>query len=119
MSYSFGGVLKELRGKMTQEKLAKSLNEKYGTGINKGMISKWENGKEEPRIDTARYLADYFNVSLDYLLGIENKKTDKVEEKSPLKTIAAHLEGKEITEDKMKDVLKYIDFIFSKEFDEK
>ncbi|MDM8151621.1 helix-turn-helix domain-containing protein [Priestia megaterium] len=115
MKYSFGETLKKLRGKTTQDQLAKALNDQYGTSINKSMISKWENNKEEPRIDTARFLADYFDVSLDYLLGIE--KLNNKKEPTPIQTIAAHLEGKDITEEKMKEVLNYIDYVFSKQFD--
>lgn len=61
-AYSFGKKLKALRTSMnlTQEGLAKALNTKYGTNFNKGMISKWENDKEEPRIDSVRYIADFF-----------------------------------------------------------
>jgi repressor LexA len=60
---------------LTQEGLAKALNIKYGTNFNKGMISKWENDKEEPRIDSVRYIADFFNVSLDEILGLKNNDT--------------------------------------------
>lgn len=74
MRYSFGTKLKHLRTSMnlTQEGLAKALNTKYGTNFNKGMISKWENDKEEPRMDSIRYIADFFDVSLDELLGLKN-----------------------------------------------
>jgi transcriptional regulator with XRE-family HTH domain len=73
VDFSFGQKLKELRisKKLTQEDLAKALNLKYGTNFNKGMISKWENDKEEPRISSVRYLAHFFNVSLDELLGFK------------------------------------------------
>jgi repressor LexA len=78
MAYSFGKKLKELRTSMnlTQEELAKALNTKYGTKFNKGMISKWENDKEEPRIDSVRYIADFFNVSLDEILGLKDNEVN-------------------------------------------
>lgn len=68
-----GSKLKELRKSLglTQEELAEIINKKYGTSISKGMISKWENDKEEPRMDSMRYLVDFFNASLDELLGIK------------------------------------------------
>lgn len=69
-NYSFGKKLKALRGTLTQEQLAEELNKKYETSYNKGMISKWENDKEEPRLDSIRIIADYFNVTLDELLGL-------------------------------------------------
>lgn len=79
--YSFGKKLKALRTSMnlTQEGLAKTLNTKYGTNFNKGMISKWENDKEEPRIDSVRYIADFFGMSLDEILGLKNNELSMYE----------------------------------------
>lgn len=81
MTYSFGTKLKTLRNSMnlTQEELAKALNAKHGTKFNKGMISKWENDKEEPRIDSVRYIADFFNVSLDEILGLKDNEVNVYE----------------------------------------
>lgn len=72
---SFGEKLKKLRTvkKLSQEELVKKLNEKYGYSLNKGMISKWENNKVEPRIDVLRGISDFFGVTLDYLIGIEKE----------------------------------------------
>ncbi|MFV9511834.1 helix-turn-helix domain-containing protein [Tepidibacillus sp. LV47] len=79
MSYSFGKKLKWLRTskKLTQEGLARALNLQYGTNFNKGMISKWENDKEEPRMDSIRYIADFFNISLDEILGLKSDPIPK------------------------------------------
>lgn len=79
MSYSFGKKLKWLRTskKLTQEGLARALNLQYGTNFNKGMISKWENDKEEPRMDSIRYIADFFNISLDEILGLKSDSISK------------------------------------------
>ena len=79
--YSFGKKLKALRTSMnlTQEGLAKALNIKYGTNFNKGMISKWENDKEEPRIDSVRYIADFFGMSLDEILGLKDNELSMYE----------------------------------------
>ena len=38
-------------------------------GVNKQTISFWEDGINEPKISYAIKLADYFDVSTDYLLG--------------------------------------------------
>jgi len=42
------------------------------TGISNGTIAKWE--KSEPRIGSVLKVADYFGVSIDWLLGRETKK---------------------------------------------
>ena len=41
------------------------------TGLSKGSIIKWENSS--PKIENVERIADYFNVSVDYLLGREEK----------------------------------------------
>ena len=61
--------LKELRKKrkISQLKLALDLN------MNQNSISRYENCEREADYETLVKIADYFNVSLDYLLG----RTDK------------------------------------------
>ncbi len=49
--------------KKTQSDIAKL------TGFNQTYVSKWENGEREPDIATLIKLANYFNVSLDELVG--------------------------------------------------
>lgn len=73
---SFGERLKKLRKSrgLSQDELCDELNKRFNTSINKSMISKWENDKEEPRMDYARKLVNYFNTSLDYLLGLKESK---------------------------------------------
>lgn len=61
----FASRLKELRTSkgLTMEALAKEI---HGT---KAAIGNLENGKKNPALDTLLALADYFDVSLDYLVG--------------------------------------------------
>lgn len=74
MEYSFGKKLRNLRShkQLTQDELAEILNKQFNSSINKGMISKWENDREEPRMETIRIIAKFFDVSLDYLMGLES-----------------------------------------------
>lgn len=78
MEYSFGKKLRDLRVArgLTQEGLADALNEKFNTTYNKGMISKWENGREEPRMDAVRKLTYFFEVTLDEMLGLNKTKSE-------------------------------------------
>lgn len=71
--YSFGKKLRNLRIEkgLSQAELADKLNAEFGTSVNKGMISKWENDKEEPRMETVRNLVSFFNISLNYLMDIK------------------------------------------------
>lgn len=38
-------------------------------GIHQSMIAQWRKGEAKPRADSLMDLADYFHVSVDYLLG--------------------------------------------------
>jgi transcriptional regulator with XRE-family HTH domain len=46
-------------------------------GVSKALVGHWETGFRLPSLETADALADYFNVSLDYLVG----RSDKLERK--------------------------------------
>jgi transcriptional regulator with XRE-family HTH domain len=61
----FNDRLKALRedNDLTQEELAKILH------INRSTLSNYENIGREPNYTLLIKIADYFNVSLDYLLG--------------------------------------------------
>ena len=64
----FSERLKELRKQrgLSQYELAKNL------GISKSTISMMEIGSRQPSKETMEMIADYFNVSLDFLTGKEN-----------------------------------------------
>lgn len=57
--------IRELRNKkeLTQTQLAKMLK------VSQGTLSYWERGDFEPDYESLMWLADYFEVSIDYLLG--------------------------------------------------
>lgn len=44
------------------------------TGISQGLLSEYKSGKKEPSIPNLQKLADYFDVTVDDLLGEENVK---------------------------------------------
>lgn len=64
----FSERLKELRTErgVGQVQLAQSI------GMSKGIISLWENGKREPNMSGLILLAQYFGVSVDYLVGLSD-----------------------------------------------
>ncbi len=65
MEIEFAERLKALRleWELTQEKLADVL------GTTQRKISYWESGKIEPDLCSLWKLADFFDVSVDYLIG--------------------------------------------------
>lgn len=65
---NFSDRLKELRTSkgLTMEQLAKEIDSTKGT------ISNFENKNKKPSLDMLIKLADYFEVSIDYLVGRTN-----------------------------------------------
>lgn len=61
----FSERLKTLRknAQLTQIKFAQQFNVANGT------VGMWETGKREPDFETVQRIADFFNVSIDYLMG--------------------------------------------------
>lgn len=64
--------LQELRNEkgLTMDMLVYDMNNKFQISLNKGLLSRWENGVNEPSLRYAAYLAQYYDVSLDYLIGL-------------------------------------------------
>ncbi len=66
----FGSRIKQLRKQkeLTQEQLAKRL------WVSKSIISSYESGNKFPSLDILIKLAYTFNVSTDYLLGVDKRQ---------------------------------------------
>ena len=103
---------------ITQTQLAEKLY------LDRSSISKYESGKQIPETPTLEKLADFFDVSIDYLLGktdIRNyddtSSLDSINKNlnvNNLKTLAAHFDEEEFTEDDLDDIENFIKFIVSK-----
>lgn len=46
-------------------------------GIPRSTLNRYENGESEPKQETWEKLADYFNVSVGYLMGVSNQKVSE------------------------------------------
>lgn len=70
----FGQRLKELRVQKgySMDKLIELYNSKYDAKMNKSTLSRYENGLQEPIYTVVVNLADFFNVTIDYLSGGQN-----------------------------------------------
>ena len=66
----FSDILKQLRAEsgVSQGKLAKSI------GVSGGNVSSWESGESKPGYTALCSLAQFFEVSADYLLELSPKK---------------------------------------------
>ncbi|MDN3067413.1 helix-turn-helix domain-containing protein [Enterococcus faecalis] len=91
-------IIKELakRKKMSIRQLEITL------GYSNGYFSKWK--KVSPNSEGLRKVADYFNVSVDYLLGRENKNISKRVDLSEDYTVFS-FDGKEISKETMRKAI--------------
>lgn len=60
---------------LTMDMFVADVNAKYHIEINKSMVSRWEKGQNDPSLENAKCLCDYYNVSLDYLIGVTEVRT--------------------------------------------
>lgn len=76
MKELFSIKLKQLRTEkdLTQPELAKII------GYSNSIISDWENNKAKPTSTAIITLANFFNVTTDYLLGLENEDGTKIKD---------------------------------------
>ena len=66
--------LKELRVKKEKTQLQVQME----TGIEQALLSKYENGVRVPPTETLVILADYYDVSMDYIMGrTDNPKVNR------------------------------------------
>ena len=66
--------LRELRGKMTQKEVAAELS------ISRASLGFYEEGSRKPDIEVLLKIADFYNVSCDYLLGLSVKTRADLQE---------------------------------------
>lgn len=92
--------------KITQEELSRKI------GVTRSALSQYELGLRQPDYDIVKRMADYFNVSTDYLLGRETKKPIRSDlELSDDELIQKYnvvLDGKPIPEDILREILSYV-----------
>ena len=71
--------LKQLRleRELTMEQLVADMNVRFDLErpLSRSMVSRWEAGDNDPTLDNAKYLSVYFDVSLDYLIGLTDTRT--------------------------------------------
>lgn len=94
--------LKSLRGatKISQKDFAQALK------VSQQTVASWERGRTEPSNGALKEIADYFNVSTDYLLGRETEAPTLSEEQRELLRIFESLSSAG-----QRDMLGYMDFL--------
>lgn len=71
------------------------------TGISNGQIRRWDTSS--PKTENVQKVADYFNVSVDYLLGRAGN--------THIETIAAHHDGEEWTDEELDEIERFKEFV--------
>lgn len=105
--HMFGDKLKQLRKqkKLTQEELANILD------VARTTYSSYEQGRRMPDPEIQKRIAEYFNVSLDFLHG--RKESDTQIKNDKVMTIAAHIDD-DTSDEEMEEIIDYITYIKNK-----
>lgn len=101
----FGDRIKLLREKheLTQEQLANKV------GISRAALAKYEKNNREPDFKTMKQIAEFFDVSIDYLLGREQKSEIVIDIKEMLEdTKRKATWGGEELDEEQRELLKTI-----------
>lgn len=64
----------EIFAKLLKERGVTSYQVHKATGVAQSSLSDWKNGKSKPKYEKMVAIADYFGVSVDYLLGKPEQK---------------------------------------------
>ena len=72
---SLGDMMQNNLRKLRKEKGLSQIAVQMQTGIEQALISKNENGERLPPTETLMQLADFYGVSMDYIMG----RTDREE----------------------------------------
>ncbi|MCC0627461.1 MULTISPECIES: helix-turn-helix domain-containing protein [unclassified Clostridioides] len=103
MTNTFGNRLKNLRSekRITGEEFGKILN------VTKVAVSNWESDRRFPDQDTLKNIADYFDVSIDYLLCRSNVRNTINDEVNTTNTTFDIIENSDANK-KVKELVKKI-----------
>ena len=71
---SLGDMMQNNLRKLRKEKGLSQIAVQIQTGIEQALISKYENGERVPPTETLMQLADFYGVSMDYIMGRTDRK---------------------------------------------
>lgn len=101
--------LKQLRKSrnLTAKQLSEIIN------VSESTISLYENGKREPDFKTLLNIADYFNVSVDYLLGKmdEKEKSARDSGKISIRSRDGTVVESELTDEQIETFKKLLNYL--------
>ena len=71
---SLGDMMQNNLRKLRKEKGLSQIAVQMQTGIEQALIPKYENGERVPPTETLMQLADFYGVSMDYIMGRTDRK---------------------------------------------
>ena len=92
--------------RLRDDKKLKDSDVAKATGITKSTFSDWKTGRSKPKQDKLQKIADFFGVTLDYLM---NGSYD-----NQINTIAAHHDEAEWTEEELEEIEEFKRYVLSK-----
>jgi len=98
----FGKRLRILRGEMSLSELAIKVE------TTKAMLSRYENGKVEPGLKVLRRLANYFNVTLDWICGNGDADTIQYTSKNPYNSVIDACIKDDISPEKLQQIIDIV-----------
>lgn len=105
-------VLREQKG-LSQAEVARRLN------LNRITYGQYEQGKRHPDYETLIKIADYYNVSIDYLLGRQHSQVIDIKDalKNPTKTVA--WDGQKLSDEQRRKLYAVFRVIWEEVFADK
>jgi hypothetical protein len=80
--------------------------------LSRGSISKWR--ISSPKADSVADIANFFNVSTDYVLGLTDEPRFEIPEQYKDLPVAFYDGLKDLTQDDIDDVVKFMEYLKSK-----
>jgi transcriptional regulator with XRE-family HTH domain len=104
----------EIFSKLLKERGETAYKVSKATGISQSTLSGWKRGISQPKADKLQKIADYFEVTLDYLLGNTDIKKAPSEDEAEITfndfTYAMNEEAHELTEEEKEKLLELARF---------
>ncbi len=87
-------------------------------GLDKSTFSAWKNGKSKSYSKYFTQIAQFFNVSIDYLLDNEKSPLDDTEEPEDEELIILNRNAKNLTPEQRKQLLDMAKIMFKEDWDD-
>lgn len=113
---SLGNILKKKREEMglTQTEFAERFNKIYNYSFNKSTISNYEKDRRTPEVTVLKKLAEFINVSTDYLLGLSDNPNPIEEDDIGSFKFALYGEVKDLSDEEKQEIINYARYLKSK-----